>query len=224
MKLTRGTHQRPPARLDILNAYYQMLEKSPAYFNQYEPRNTLEAVVKNSIIFALENPDSGEAHRIWNRLIGKPRETSININAEAQLTQSGLFLALGEIRKQFEETPSRTVEIEGESVLEVDGELQAEKGQNDEPGQVDRGAGGGQIPEVVEGQGAPSSFLHEKEAGALHGPTSGEALNVRLQDGEDCDGGLAEERPPSPWDSPPPKAALRLQKKLQEKGAKRFFQ
>lgn len=256
--LKRGADTfRPPKRADILEAYYTMLEKSPAYFQQYTPRTTLEAVVKNSIIFALENPDSGEAHRIYNRLIGKPRETSININAEAQLTQSGLFLALGEIRKQFEEPAPRTVEIEAESVVEVKNELQAEKGQNDE-GSTGRGRDNrAPDPTVVEGQLPDSEGDHAEEARCSPAEDSdGGPVNVRVRDdsedqgsgarvvvqnGENgagplCHSGDAgevgasgedtcdDERPPSRWDTPPPKAAQALQKKLQEKGAKRFFQ
>jgi hypothetical protein len=87
--------------LDIVKTYEEVLELSPEEFAAYTPKNTLQQMVKVSIQRALEDPSSGEAHRIYNRLIGKPRETSVQITGRVDLTQSGLYQALTQIRSQY---------------------------------------------------------------------------------------------------------------------------
>lgn len=110
--------RRVHRRADINGTYHRFLEMPSAKFSFHNPITPLETIVKKSILLAMESPESGEAHRIWNRLIGKPSETKVNLNAKTTLSESLFAKAIDHIRSSTP-PPNDAKVIEGHVIEAV---------------------------------------------------------------------------------------------------------
>lgn len=99
---------------NIIDSYHRWLSIPPDRVRQYLSNSSLSAldvITLKSTILALEDPESGESHRIMNRVWGRPAETKLHLHKIDDPSESPMARQLAELRRSVLAPIDAEVEI-----------------------------------------------------------------------------------------------------------------